>query len=77
MDKKRTEAQAKRKAAMRDCFLDALTEFLTGDAGSKSIYLEMGKPWAKEWAKLRSATPLHGYVSGDEARGVLKEFLDW
>ena len=60
-----------RKAA----FIRALAEFLSTDLGRKSIELEMGKDSAREWAKLRSTTPLFGYQSVEEATQVLTTFL--
>ena len=72
-------ATADRKAK----FIRALAEFLSGDSAAKSIALEMEakhppslRPaWVKEWAKLRSATPLFGYQPVEEAEKVLTEFL--
>ena len=77
VDKKRTEARLKRRDAMRESFLDALTTFLVKDQGSKSIYLEMGENWAREWARLRGSTPCDGYMDEVTARKVLKEFMGW
>ena len=42
----------------------------------KSIELQMGKESAKEWSKLRDATPLFGYYSNiEKAIKELEEFL--
>jgi len=56
-------------------FIRALAEFLAGDQARKSIELQMGKDHAKEWAALRSACPLHGYPTVEEAEQELTEFL--
>lgn len=57
-------------------FVRTLAKFLVEHEGRKSIELEMGKELAKEWAELRSATPLHGYYSDiEEAVKELEEFL--
>lgn len=59
----------------RDLFIRALAEYLAGDQALKSIELEMGKPSAKEWAKLRNWSPLFGYPTVEEAEKQLSEFL--
>lgn len=56
-------------------FIRALAEYFAGDSARKSIGLQMGKQWAKEWADLRGATPLLGYQTVDEAEQVLTRFL--
>lgn len=56
-------------------FIRALAEYLVGDQTRLSIELEMGKPHAREWATLRSKTPLIGYPTVDEAEQVLADFL--
>lgn len=56
-------------------FIRALAEFLAGNAAQKSIDLELQRPWAIEWAKVRSATTLFGYPSVDEAEMELTAFL--
>lgn len=66
----------------RDVFVRQLAEFLAGDQGGKSIALELemrGPPrviqWAREWSRLRGATPLFGYPTVEEAEAELKRFL--
>ncbi len=56
-------------------FIDTLAEFLVNDQASKSIQLQMQKPMALEWAKLRKHTPLSGYTTVEEAKLILREFL--
>jgi hypothetical protein len=57
-------------------FVRALAEYLAGSSARKSIELQMGKESAKEWATLRSATPLSGWVDVPEAEIVLTKFLE-
>ncbi len=61
--------------ASKERFIHELAIFLTERQAKKSIELEMGKEHAAEWAKLRSATPLFGYPSVEEAEKQLTEFL--
>jgi len=66
-------------------FIVKLAEFLVNNQVGKRIALQAesqqktippGFPqWASEWAQLRSATPLFGYPSVEEAVEQLKEFL--
>ena len=66
-------------------FIRQLAKFLIEHEAHKSMMLELGadpvsqalgKPsMAEEWARLRSTTPLQGYLSVDEAEQQLKEFL--
>lgn len=69
------------RAIKRELFLDALVDFLEGDQAAKSIALSLPDgmvPWAKQWAALRSATPLFGWSSDkEESRNTLAEFLGW
>jgi hypothetical protein len=58
-------------------FIRALAEFLVGNEARKSIELQMGKESAKEWSKLRSATPLFGYYPNiEKAVKELEKFLE-
>jgi hypothetical protein len=59
----------------KDEFIKALAEFLVNDQGLKSIQLEVGGTFAKEWAHLRSTTPLFGYPTVEEAEQVLRDWL--
>ena len=59
----------------RKDFIKVLAKFLAHDQGFKSVQLEAGVPFAKEWAELRSATPLFGYLTIEEAEKILTEFL--
>ena len=57
-------------------FIRILAEFLVGNEAKKSIELQMGKESAKEWSKLRNATPLFGYYPDiNKAIKELEEFL--
>ena len=56
-------------------FIHQLTIYLVGDQGKKSIELQMGMESAQQWKALRSATPLFGYPSVEEAEKELAEFL--
>jgi len=56
-------------------FIKALAKFLVGDQAAKSIWLEMEKPLAKEWADLRNHTPIFGWIGEEEAEKILTEFL--
>lgn len=59
-------------------FIKALADYLVGSEALKSVQLQMGSPSAKEWAKLRDATPLFGYYPDKEkAIKELEEFLKW
>ena len=56
-------------------FIRELAEFLTCNQSTMSVRLEMSRPDAIAWAKLRSHTPLYGYPTADEAEKALTEFL--
>jgi len=57
-------------------FVRALAEYLAGTISVEhSIRLQQNNPHAKIWAKVRSATPLFGYPTVQEAAVVLSEFL--
>jgi len=57
-------------------FIHVLAEYLAGtNQVRKSIEIEMGKQSGLEWSELRSATPLFGYPSVEEAKQQLTEFL--
>ena len=58
-------------------FVKELAQYLVGNEARNSIGLQMGKESAKEWLRLRSATPLFGYYPDIErAEAELYEFLD-
>lgn len=74
--KGKTERNAQKlRNARRDAFIKVLANYLVRDQAKRSIQLEMGSSDAKEWAEMRSLTPLMGYPTVDEAVQVLKEFL--
>lgn len=56
-------------------FIRKLAEYLVEDQVGKSILLQTGDRGAKAWATLRGATPLHGYLTVEEAVATLTEFL--
>ena len=59
----------------KELFVKQLAEFLVADQAHMSILLQMGKPEATKWAKLRGATPLMGYPTVEEAEELLLRFL--
>jgi len=79
MSEKPSAAKAPRKALdprnRKAEFILVLADYLVGDQAHKSILLEMGKPEAVAWAKLRGTTPLFGYPTMEEAVNTLTEFL--
>lgn len=70
------EASIDRKAR----FIKSLAQFLAGDQAKKSILLDprmSGSPGyslAKEWADLRSWSPVFGWITVEEAE---KQLTDW
>lgn len=77
---KQTQAQKQKKKK----FIEHLAIFLVRDEALKSMTLEAeqrrapfaGSPrFAEEWADLRNASPLFGYVDKQEAIKQLTEFL--
>lgn len=57
-------------------FIKELAEYLAGDDQAlKSIRLALGTEDARQWAKLRAASPLFGWCSAEEAERELTEFL--
>lgn len=56
-------------------FVRALAEYFCGDQARMSILLEMRRPEALAWAKLRGATPLSGWASVEQAEQQLAEWL--
>ena len=65
----------KKMMTLKQLFICRLAEYMAKDVAVKSIELEMGKPPAKEWARLQNLTPLCGYPTVKEAEKVLTEFL--
>lgn len=72
------------RQAKKEILIETLAHFLVDNQGGKSIALQMegsrpdGDPrpaLAKEWAKLRSASTLHGYPEFDEAVKTLTDLL--
>ncbi len=57
-------------------FVRELGFFLGGKMqAAMSIGIGLGREEAKRWAELRNATPLRGYVSGEDAERQLAEWL--
>ena len=72
------------KAEKKKRLIEELAHFLVDNQAGKSIALQMegsrgdGDPrpaLAKEWAKLRSASTLHGYPEYEEAVETLTDLL--
>jgi hypothetical protein len=64
-----------KRLEMKKAFVRAVAEYLAGGSAMKSIELEMGKPHALEWAKVRQAANLMGWVTVEEAERHLTELL--
>jgi len=60
----------------KELFIVQLAEFLVGDQALKSIKLEMGDIFAKQWAELRGVSPLSGYPTLEEAIETLTQFFE-
>ena len=64
-------------------FIRKLAGYLAGNQAGKSVALEMesrggGLPsvrWAREWADVRGASGIMGYLTVEEAEAALWEFL--
>ena len=67
-------AEHRRRSRKQD-FVKRLAKFLVDGQASKSILLATNNSLAREWADLRSATPLFGYPTIEEAEKMLNEFL--
>lgn len=59
-------------------FIEALAEYLVGNEAEMSIRLQMGKPDAKSWARMRGTTPLFGYYVGPEGMAkAIEQLTEW
>lgn len=56
-------------------FIKVLAKYLVGNQAEMSIRLQMQQPEALLWRDMRSATPLFGYPTEEEAVEVLTKFL--
>ncbi len=56
-------------------FIQLLAKYLVGDQARMSIKLSMSDPAAVAWAELRSATPITGWPTIEEAEKTLTEWL--
>jgi hypothetical protein len=76
---KDAELDARLRRQQRDrkeALIRALAEYLVGDEFRKSIDLQMGKPDAKAWSKIRGCTSIRGNaVPVEEAIKILSEDL--
>lgn len=59
----------------KERFIAELAKFLVGNDACKSIELQIGTTSAKEWAALRRATPIQGWVPVKEAERILRDWL--
>lgn len=57
-------------------FIRQLAIYLVEDQAIKSIELQMGKPSAVKWSKLRNSTNIFGYPDVEEAVETLTKFLE-
>lgn len=74
--KKRTiKPKPKPKYALRGALIDAIAHMLVDDQPRKSIDLQLQKPYAQEWAKVRNLTSIHGYATFEEAVECLRSDL--
>lgn len=65
----------KSRVSGKQAFIKTLAAYLVGEQEHMSVLLEMGRPEAAAWARLRNATPLFGYLAVEEAEEILTEFL--
>lgn len=63
------------RAREKRAFIALLARYFAENQSIKSAMLETGSPAAKDWAKLRAATPLYGYPTVEEAERILADFL--
>ena len=56
-------------------FIRAIAEYISGDAGRKSIDLEMCNKYANEWARVRGASPILCTTDIDETEKQLREYF--
>ena len=65
----------------KKAFIAELAKYLADNQAEKGIALQLESklrpvvPWAREWAKVRGASPLFGYPTIEEAEAQLTEFL--
>ena len=68
--------------SQQQLFIKAVAEYLVNNEVGKSIALKLESqrksvliPWAAEWQKVRSLSPIFGYTSVSDAEKQLTEFL--
>lgn len=71
-DAEYAEQSRKLQRERKPLIIRALAEYLVRDQARKSIELEMGKPYAKEWSVLRGTTSVRGYPTVEEAIKALE-----
>lgn len=64
-----------RRQKLKTDFIQALASFMSQDLSRKSIALELGQDWAKDWAKVRNASGLVGWLDEMETQKYLMELL--
>lgn len=64
-----------KRTRRKEMLIKELALFLTEDAGRKSIELQMEKPDAQAWARLRTTAGISGYATPQEAVEILQELL--
>lgn len=70
-----TELAEQSRLVKLNTFIDRLAVYLVGDQAMQSVKLQAGDPHAQVWADIRSATPLFGYPTIDEAKIELRRFF--
>lgn len=61
---------------LRAMLIDAIADFLTTEEGRKSIEIEMGKPDAEVWAKMRNYAGVRGWgATKEDAIACLENVL--
>lgn len=60
----------------RENFIQAVADYMIRDSAMKSICLEMEKPDAQSWARMRQAINLHGWERDVEvAKQLIRELF--
>ncbi|HDY90343.1 MAG TPA: hypothetical protein ENH82_19760 [bacterium] len=65
----------------KEKFILAVSKYLVENQAGKSIVLQnesetqLPHPWAREWSKVRAASPIFGYATEEEVAQALRELL--
>lgn len=59
----------------REEFIKELAVYLSGNLAEMSIRLEMKKPDAIQWSKIRRSTPVSGWVTVEETEEILRKWF--